>query len=83
MMLEGFQVMVIGVSVVFGFLALLVAMMNVSARFFAYCGDRFPFAATILEDAVDPGSVRHSLIAAAIAVAIAQNQAREQEISNG
>lgn len=45
MLFEGINLMVVGMTTVFSFLALLVIVMQVSARFFERFGDQWPDAA--------------------------------------
>ena len=42
MLSEGVNLMAVGMTTVFGFLALLVVLLQVSARFFEKFGDRWP-----------------------------------------
>jgi sodium pump decarboxylase gamma subunit len=83
MILEGFQLMVIGMGVVFGFLLILVLAMTFAARFFEHFGHLFPF-----ED-LDEGHLKHNVaaqhtdIALVVAIAHAFAKNREQETSNG
>lgn len=76
MILEGLQVMLIGMTVVFSFLLILVGLMNMAARFFEKFSDRFPFA--IVENPIhevehQPG-IQLSEIALAVAVAHSRRQ---------
>ena len=83
MILEGVQLMVIGMGVVFGFLLILVIAMTLAASFFERYGSFFPY------ENLDEGhlehrvSAHHTDVALVVAIAHAFAQRREEEISNG
>lgn len=72
MIQEGLQIMIIGMSVVFGFLTLMVFTMNIAAAFIKKIAKYFP------EAHEDKGSTGRSNENQEIAVAIAAIQAHAQ-----
>ena len=65
MLLEGVNLMVVGMTAVFSFLTLLVVMLQISARVFESFGDRWPDAAAAPVP-VARGDVEVAVVLAAI-----------------
>jgi len=68
MLIEGLNLMAVGMTTVFGFLALLVTVLQVAARVFEHYGDRWPDPVTVPEPS---NSAIRSSGRAEIAVALA------------
>jgi sodium pump decarboxylase gamma subunit len=76
MLSEGVNLMAVGMTTVFGFLALLVVLLQISARFFEKVGDRWP------DSRVTPGLSGASVEtneAVAVALAAVAAHRRKQE----
>lgn len=67
MLFEGINLMVVGMTTVFSFLALLVIVLQVSARFFERFGDRWPDAALATEPPDSTPSTQSEEIAVVLA----------------
>jgi sodium pump decarboxylase gamma subunit len=67
MLLEGVNLMVVGMTAVFGFLTLLVVVLQISARVFESFGDRWPDPAIAPPSAPMPISRRDAEVAVALA----------------
>ena len=67
MLFEGINLMVVGMTTVFSFLALLVIVLQVSARFFERFGDRWPDAALATESPDSTPSTQSEEIAVVLA----------------
>ena len=67
MLFEGINLMVVGMTTVFSFLALLVIVMQVSARFFERFGDRWPDAAVATGDSDSTPGTQNEEIAVVLA----------------
>ena len=64
---EGINLMVVGMTTVFSFLALLVIVMQVSARFFERFGDQWPDAAVATGDSDSTPGTQNEEIAVVLA----------------
>lgn len=67
MLLEGVNLMVVGMTAVFSFLTLLVVVLQISARVFESFGDRWPDPAIAPPSEPTPISRRDSEVAVALA----------------
>ena len=67
MLFEGINLMVVGMTTVFSFLALLVIVMQVSARFFERFGDQWPDAAGATGDSDSTPGTQNEEIAVVLA----------------
>ena len=67
MLFEGINLMVVGMTTVFSFLALLVIVMQVSARFFERFGDQWPDAAAATGDSDSTPGTQNEEIAVVLA----------------
>jgi len=67
-MAEGFVLLVIGMVTVFGFLQLMVAVMNLSAKFFIKLAERHPEAPPVI------AATARDLTPIAVAIAAAKSQ---------
>ena len=76
MLIEGLNLMAVGMTTVFGFLALLVTVLRVAARVFEHYGDRWPDPVTVSEPS---NLVMRSSGRAEIAVALAAVSAHRRQ----
>jgi len=67
MLFEGINLMVVGMTTVFSFLALLVIVMQVSARFFERFGDQWPDGAVATGDSDSTPGTQNEEIAVVLA----------------
>ncbi len=76
-MVEGAHLMLLGMSTVFGFLALLVLLMNGAARFFAAYGHLFPEEPSPARTEQDSGALEDGA-ELAVVLAVAEAWRRKQ-----
>ena len=74
MLFEGINLMVVGMTTVFSFLALLVIVMQVSARFFERFGDQWPEAAVATGDSDSTPGTQNEEIAVILAAFTAHRE---------
>lgn len=71
MLIEGLNLMAVGMTTVFAFLAVLVVLLQVSARFFERFGDRWPDAAVTTETPGEASTRENEAIAVVLAAVTA------------
>ena len=74
MLFEGINLMVVGMTTVFSFLALLVIVMQVLARFFERFGDQWPDAAVATGDSDSTPGTQNEEIAVILAAITAHRE---------